>query len=149
KPPQIKESKALLEEKLKSLEKADPPDILDKDMTNFFGELLDFIPDYDVNQLMEDATQLYDELESFKESFTHFKELNDSLDYAQWQSDLEGKQRQLIDQTARYIQKNNLNLENHIDPLFPDNNSPLYEQIKLVASNYGLENPDFVKLKRQ
>lgn len=35
KPPQIKESKALLEEKLKSLEKADPPDILDKDMTNF------------------------------------------------------------------------------------------------------------------
>ncbi|AOW59432.1 hypothetical protein [Legionella pneumophila] len=149
KPPQIKESKALLEEKLKSLEKADPPDILDKDMTNFFGELLDFIPDYDVNQLMEDATQLYDELESFKESFTHFKELNDSLDYAQWQSDLEGKQRQLIDQTARYIQKNNLNLEKDIDPLFPDNNSPLYEQIKLVASNYGLENPDFVKLKRQ
>lgn len=118
-------------------------------MTSFFGELLEIIPDYDVNKLMEDANQLYDEFDSFKESFSSFKELNDSLNYAQWQTELEEKQRQLIDQTARYIQKNNLNLEKDIDPLFKDNKSPLYEQIKLVASNYGLENPDFVKLKRQ
>ncbi|HBD7142715.1 TPA: hypothetical protein KKW64_001587 [Legionella pneumophila] len=149
KPPQIKESRELLEEKLKSFEKTDPPDVVNEEMTSFFGELLEVIPDYDVNKLMEDANQLYDELDSFKESFSSFKELNDSLDYAQWQTELEEKQRQLIDQTARYIQKNNLNLEKDIDPLFPDNNSPLYEQIKLVASNYGLENPDFVKLKRQ
>ncbi|HAU3504581.1 TPA: hypothetical protein F7140_16110, partial [Legionella pneumophila] len=104
---------------------------------------------YDVNKLMEDANQLYDEFDSFKKSLSDFTQLNDSLDYAQWQTKLEEKQRQLIDQTARYIQKNNLNLEKDIDPLFKDNKSPLYEQIKLVASNYGLENPDFVKLKRQ
>ncbi|HDO8002937.1 hypothetical protein SDA20_14910 [Legionella pneumophila serogroup 1] len=150
KPPQIKESRELLEEKLKSFEKTDPPDVVNEDMTKFFGELLEeVIPDYDVNKLMEDANQLYDEFDSFKESFSSFKELNDSLNYAQWQTELEEKQRQLIDQTARYIQKNNLNLEKDIDPLFKDNKSPLYEQIKLVASNYGLENPDFVKLKRQ
>ncbi|HAT1728614.1 TPA: hypothetical protein I8Z41_002772 [Legionella pneumophila] len=149
KPPQIKESRELLEEKLKSFEKTDPPDVVNESMTSFFGELLEIIPDYDVNKLMEDANQLYDEFDSFKESFSSFKELNDSLNYAQWQTELEEKQRQLIDQTARYIQKNNLNLEKDIDPLFKDNKSPLYEQIKLVASNYGLENPDFVKLKRQ
>ncbi|HAU1287746.1 TPA: hypothetical protein RGI49_002342 [Legionella pneumophila] len=149
KPPQIKESRELLEEKLKSFEKTDPPDVVNESMTSFFGELLEVIPDYDVNKLMEDANQLYDEFDSFKESFSSFKELNDSLNYAQWQTELEEKQRQLIDQTARYIQKNNLNLEKDIDPLFKDNKSPLYEQIKLVASNYGLENPDFVKLKRQ
>ncbi|HAT9730900.1 TPA: hypothetical protein JBD73_11415 [Legionella pneumophila subsp. pneumophila] len=150
KPPQIKESKELLEEKLKSFEKTDPPDSVNEDMTKFFGELLEeVIPNYDVKKLMEDANQLYDELDSLKESFSSFKELNDSLDYDQWQTKLEEKQRQLIDQTARYIQKNNLNLEKDIDPLFKVNKSPLYEQIKLVASNYGLENPDFVKLKRQ
>ncbi|HAU0829927.1 TPA: hypothetical protein ACUNL2_000157 [Legionella pneumophila] len=149
KPPQIKESRELLEEKLKSFEKTDPPDVVNETMTSFFGELLEVIPDYDVNKLMEDANQLYDEFDSFKKSLSDFTQLNDSLDYAQWQTKLEEKQRQLIDQTARYIQKNNLNLEKDIDPLFEDNNSPLYEQIKLVASNYGLENPDFVKLKRQ
>ncbi|ABQ55517.1 TPA: hypothetical protein JBD31_13905 [Legionella pneumophila subsp. pneumophila] len=149
KPPQIKESRELLEEKLKSFEKTDPPDVVNESMTSFFGELLEVIPDYDVNKLMEDANQLYDEFDSFKKSLSDFTQLNDSLDYAQWQTKLEEKQRQLIDQTARYIQKNNLNLEKDIDPLFEDNKSPLYEQIKLVASNYGLENPDFVKLKRQ
>ncbi|HAT2009190.1 TPA: hypothetical protein I8Z88_001400 [Legionella pneumophila] len=154
KPPQIKESRELLEEKLKSFEKTDPPDVVNEEMTSFFGELLEVIPNYDVNKLMKDANQLYDELDSLKESFSSFKELNDSLDYAQLQTKLEEKQRQLIDQTARYIQKNNLNLEKDIDPLFidplfKDNKSPLYEQIKLVASNYGLENPDFVKLERQ
>ncbi|HCU5990991.1 TPA: hypothetical protein ACK8SK_002197 [Legionella pneumophila] len=150
KPPQIKESRELLEEKIKSFEKTDPPDSVNEVMTKFFGELLEEdIPNYDVKKLMEDANQLYDELDSLKESFSSFKELNDSLNYAQWQTELEEKQRQLIDQTARYIQKNNLNLEKDIDLLFKDNKSPLYEQIKLVASNYGLENPDFVKLKRQ
>ncbi|HAT1881174.1 TPA: hypothetical protein I8Z36_002928 [Legionella pneumophila] len=149
KPPQIKESRELLEEKLKSFEKTDPPDEVNELMTSFYGELLEVIPNYDVKKLMEDANQLYDELDSLKESFSSFKELNDSLDYDQWQTKLEEKQRQLIDKTARYIQKNNLNLEKDIAPLFKDNNSALYEQIKLVASNYGLENPDFVKLKRQ
>lgn len=35
KPPQIKESRELLEEKLKSFEKTDPPDEVNEDMTSF------------------------------------------------------------------------------------------------------------------
>ncbi|WP_133128521.1 hypothetical protein [Legionella nagasakiensis] len=102
-------------------------------------EALDNNFTHSVRNIIKEVIASCNELDKFRKALPDFKALDPSLDYEQWESELEEYRSRIVYLAAQYIVQYEIPLES-IQPLFGEYEA-LYKQIEGFAIGLGAVNP--------
>ena len=95
---------------------------------------------YLLPHIIQEVVSSSNALEQFKKALPDFKALDSSLNYEQWESELEEYRARVIYLAAQYIHGHNIPLVN-VQIIFGEENQDLYKQIAGLAIGMGVVNP--------
>ncbi|ETO93545.1 hypothetical protein [Legionella oakridgensis] len=111
-------------------------------------EALDNNFTYSIRNIIKEVISSCNELDTFRKALPDFKALDPSLDYEQWESELEERRSRIIYLAAQYIVQYEIPLKEGIRPLFGEHEA-LYKQIEGLAIGLGAVNPLTLTLEKQ